>query len=129
MDGTFMLTSFLIVGHHSRRSVPNSTTCLLPYPHNPLSSNSFPHNLLSDPHPLNPAVSIFYKNIGGRGVLFLVIPSEARDLLFPYFFTSLFPYFQIRKAQRCPPNSALQLAPPSIPTASTSAPKVTAVTC
>ena len=30
-------------------------------------SNSFPHNLLSDPHPLNPAVSIFYKNSGGRG--------------------------------------------------------------
>jgi hypothetical protein len=29
--------------------------------------NSFPHNLLSDPHPVNPALSIFYKNIGGEG--------------------------------------------------------------
>src|SRR5713226_256643 len=34
----------------------------------PLSSNSFPLTLLADPHPLNPVVSIFYKNIGGRGL-------------------------------------------------------------
>ena len=29
--------------------------------------NSFPHNSLSDPHPLNPAVSILYKKWRGRG--------------------------------------------------------------
>ena len=29
------------------------------------SSKSFSVNLLSDPHPLNPVASIFYKNIGG----------------------------------------------------------------
>jgi hypothetical protein len=37
------------------------------------ASNSFPHNLLSDPHPLNPAVSIFYKKGGGGGRL--LVPS------------------------------------------------------
>jgi hypothetical protein len=30
-------------------------------------TNSFSHNLLSDPHPLNPFVSIFYKKGGGEG--------------------------------------------------------------
>ena len=30
-------------------------------------TNSFSHNLLSDPHPLNPVVSIFYKKGGGEG--------------------------------------------------------------
>src|SRR6266852_7299349 len=32
---------------------------------------SLPLNLFADPHPLNPVPSIFYKNIGGRGVMFL----------------------------------------------------------
>ncbi len=39
--------------------------------------NSFPHNLLSDPHPLNPVLSIFCENRGGEG------PSSR------YFVTSL----------------------------------------
>jgi hypothetical protein len=30
-------------------------------------TNSFSHNLLSDPHPLNPVLSIFYKKGGGEG--------------------------------------------------------------
>src|SRR6202140_1567457 len=33
----------------------------------PCSANSFPLTLLADPRPLNPVVSIFYKNTGGRG--------------------------------------------------------------
>jgi hypothetical protein len=49
----------LIVRRHPRRSVSHMTA--------PHSSNSFTHNLLSDPHPLNPVVSILYKNGGGRG--------------------------------------------------------------
>src|SRR6267143_430892 len=61
-----MLAWLLVVRRHSRRSVPSPTTSSLPHcPPPPLSSNSFPHNLLSDPHPLTPVVSIFYKN--GRG--------------------------------------------------------------
>jgi len=67
--GTFVVTSLLIVSRQPRRSVPISTTPLPHYPSTLLSCNSFPHNLLSDPHPLNPVVSIFYKNIWGRGVL------------------------------------------------------------
>ena len=96
----------------------------------PSSPNSFTHNSLSDPYPLNPVVSILYKNSGGRGPgLFPVIPGEARDLLFltsllRCVVTSIF-----RKAKPCPPNSALQLVPPSIPTASTSAPKASDATC
>jgi hypothetical protein len=31
-------------------------------------ANSFSHNPLSDSHPLNPVVSIFYKNGGGEGI-------------------------------------------------------------
>ena len=58
----------MIIRRHSRRSVPSPTASSLPHcPPLSLSSNSFPHNLLSDPHSLNPAVSIFYKNGGGRG--------------------------------------------------------------
>ncbi len=67
--GTFVVTSLLIVSRQPRRSVPISTTPLPHYPSTLLSCNSFPHNLLSDPHPLNPVASIFYKNIRGRGVL------------------------------------------------------------
>jgi hypothetical protein len=89
----------------------------------PSRPNSFTHNSLSDPYPLNPVVSILYKNSGERGPGFLpVIPSEARDLLFPYFLTPLLRCVVIsifRKAKPCPPNSALQLVPVSIPTAST----------
>src|SRR5882762_27949 len=63
-----MLVYLLIIRRHSRRSVPSPTASSLPHcPPLSLSSNSFPHNLLSDPHSLNPAVSIFYKNGGGRG--------------------------------------------------------------
>jgi hypothetical protein len=85
LDGTLMLTYPLIVKHHARRSVPHRPN---PLSHNltsSLSSKSFPHNSLSDPHPLNPVVSILYKNSGGRGMLIHVISSVARDLLFPYF--------------------------------------------
>ena len=32
-----------------------------------LSSNSFSHNLLCDPHPLNPVLPILYKNAGEEG--------------------------------------------------------------
>jgi len=67
--GTFVVTSLLIVSRQPRRSVPISTTPLPHYPSTLLSCNSFPHNLLSDPHPLNPVASIFYKNIWGRGVM------------------------------------------------------------
>jgi len=31
------------------------------------SPNSLRLNVFADPHPLNPAVSIFYENVGGRG--------------------------------------------------------------
>src|SRR5712692_6758747 len=135
MDGTFMLTSLLIVSHYSRRSVPSSTTPLPLYPPNPLSSNSFPDNPLSDPHPLNPVVLILYKNSGGRGPVFPCHPERSEGSafsLFPYLFTSLLLYIVtsiFRKAQPCLPNSALQLAPSSIPTASTSAPKASAAAC
>ncbi len=65
----------LIVRRHSRQSeipaLPESVSCpttSLPH-HCPtrLSSNSFSHNLLFDPHPLNPVVPIFYKNGGEQG--------------------------------------------------------------
>src|SRR5258708_29158823 len=42
-------------------------------------SNSFPHNSLSDPHPLNPVASIFYKNSGGeRGCRHLSLSLSSR---------------------------------------------------
>src|SRR6267143_649139 len=47
--------------------------------------NSFPHNLLADPHTLNPVVSIFYRNSGGRG---------------PFLLTSLPPYLLTSKSER-----------------------------
>jgi hypothetical protein len=74
---TFMVTSFLIVGRHSRRSIPHSTYPLPHYPLGSFSSNSFPHNLLSDPHSLNPVVSIFYKNMRGRGAALHGLPAIA----------------------------------------------------
>jgi len=60
-----MLTTSLTVRRHSCRSIPRSTN---PPPHYPLgssSSNSFPHNPLSNPHLLNPVVSILYRNMRG----------------------------------------------------------------
>src|SRR5258708_22646729 len=84
-------------------------------------SNSFPHNSLSDSHPLNPVASIFYKNSGGSGVpssvFIFVIPSVARDLLFPHFIISLCRYFNTRKLSTISPTST------------TSAPKAIAVIC
>src|SRR6266478_2268551 len=85
---TVLLCSLIVRAHLRLRidalspSAPNpislsSTPYPLPLPVLPVarfsgsaakrSPNSFPHNLLSDPHPLTPMVSIFYKNIGGRG--------------------------------------------------------------
>src|ERR1700687_2804015 len=69
MDGTLMLTWRLIVGHHPRRIAQYQANTLSNSLLYPLSSNSFPHNVLSDPHPLSPVVSIFYETIGG-GVCF-----------------------------------------------------------
>src|SRR5712671_3679627 len=50
-------------------------------------TNSFPHNLLSDPHPINPVPSISYKNSGGGAVFFLasnllvsLLPHVTRDV-------------------------------------------------
>ena len=64
----------------------------------PSRPNSFTHNSLSDPYPLNPVVSILYKNSGERGPgFFPVIPSEARDLLFPFSVASLRRYFNLPK--------------------------------
>jgi hypothetical protein len=61
-----------------------------------LASNSFPHNSLSDPHPLNPVVSILYKKQGGgalssrakRGICFSLLPYIS---LLRCFFTSSLP--------------------------------------
>src|ERR1700687_3051852 len=97
-----MATSSLIVRHHPRRFTPPSPRDLgvrhLPRPGRGVSgldcsfsfvflnvqrsnlqtfqlppTNSFPHNLLSDPHPLNPVVSIFYKTVGGGGHFSLLL--------------------------------------------------------
>src|SRR5713101_4326717 len=89
-----MVTYSLIVSHYSRRSALYPGTH--PFHHPPASrfSNSFRHNLLSDPHPLNPVVSMFYENGGGescfalssrakRGICFFLVP------LVRCFFTSL----------------------------------------
>ena len=90
---TRMVTSSLIVSHHPRRSVPYPANLLFHYPPASLFSNSFPHNLLSDPHPLNPVVSMFYENGGGSPVL-LCHPEQSEgsafsSLLVRCFFTSL----------------------------------------
>jgi len=50
--------------------------------------NSFPHNPLSDPHPLNPVVSILYKNSGGRGPGFSLSSRAKRGTC--SFLTSLY---------------------------------------
>jgi len=92
-----VVTSRLIVRRHSRRFTlqspsphdlyalsvgfyPERSRRALDYPFSfvflnfqpltfnlPFRANSFPHNPLSNPHPLNPVVSILYKNSGGRG--------------------------------------------------------------
>ena len=94
----------MIVSRHSRPSVPYPTSPLRHFPPSPLSSNSFPLTLLADPHPLNPVVSIFYKNIGGRGYVPCFQPPKApfasrmnlrdlptckRVLIYPLFFHNL----------------------------------------
>jgi hypothetical protein len=92
-------------------------------------SNSFPHNSLSDPHPLNPVVSILYKNSGGGAPAFLSSRAK-RGICFSLlrcFFTSLLQSSERFKS--CPLNPAIPSAPPSIPTASTSALKASAATC
>src|SRR5882762_1765734 len=71
-----MVTSPLIVRHHTRRNIPHPTSTLWRHLPAPLSSNSFPLNLFADPHPLNPAGSIFYKNLrGGGGIMITTHPS------------------------------------------------------
>ncbi len=70
----------MIVKRHSRQSIPCPTN---PLPHCPpslASANSFPHNSLSDHHPLSPVLSILYKKGGGPTVLasHLILPSTAR---------------------------------------------------
>jgi hypothetical protein len=88
---TSVVTFSLIISHHTRRSSLRSPSppplCALSvsaldcsfsfvffnFQHPNLQTfqrfrpNSFPHNLLSDPHPLTPVPSIFYKNMGGEG--------------------------------------------------------------
>ncbi len=86
-----MLSSYLIVRAHLRLQIdsqsPSVTHILfvpVPTPCPPLvlsivdrrfrpcrkeSPNSFPLTLLVDPHPLNLVASIFYRNIGGWGLL------------------------------------------------------------
>ena len=57
------------------------------------SRNSFPHNSLSDPQPLNPVLSILYKKRGGGAgdERSLRVPTSSRgSLLFLPFCTSLF---------------------------------------
>src|SRR5260370_186802 len=49
--------------------------------------NSFPHNPLSDPRPLNPVVSILYKNGGGKRPGFSLSSRAKRGICF--FLTSL----------------------------------------
>src|SRR6266436_3588516 len=98
---TSAVTWGLIVGDHLRRftSSPRSLCALrvctlgcsfsfvffvfqlLTFNFQPsLPSNSFPHNSLSDPHPLNPVVSILYKNSGGRGCRFFRLSAFAHSL-------------------------------------------------
>src|SRR5260370_32062893 len=151
-----MVTYYLIVRHHVRRSSLRSpipaqlsvsaldcsfsfvffsvqTTNLQTFKH--FRPNSFPHNSLSDPHPLNPIVSILCRNSGGRGPDFPCHPERSEGSAFsllPYVSTSLLHYVVTSiflKAQLCPPNSTLLLAPPSTIIASTSAPKASVATC
>ncbi len=90
-DGTDVLTSFLIVSHYSRRGVLNPAIPLPPCTPRPQSTNSFPFKLLSDPHPLSPAVSIFYKNTGGEGVCRV---SFLQPFHFPPFFVHLLSFLR-----------------------------------
>ena len=57
-----------------RQFFPSSNLSAVPLPHYP--PKSLPLNLFTDPHSLNPVVSILYKNMGGEGVLRspLVVP-------------------------------------------------------
>src|SRR6266513_2080870 len=60
-----MVTSPLIVGHHTRPSHPFSP---IPCSPNPLFFNSFPLISFADRHHLNPVASCLYKNHRGEGV-------------------------------------------------------------
>src|SRR5437667_6965684 len=59
-----MVTSPLLVGHHTRRSRPFSP---IPCSPNPLFFNSFPLISFADPHHLNSVASHLYKNHRGEG--------------------------------------------------------------
>src|SRR5438876_4714384 len=59
-----MVTFPLIVGRHTRRSLPFSP---IPCSPNPLFFNSFPLISFADPHHLNPVASYLYKNHRGEG--------------------------------------------------------------
>ncbi len=62
----------------SASSVTESPASLvIPFPPSFHLSNSLPLNLFADPHPLNPVVSILYKNIGGQGC---GLPAPTSDL-------------------------------------------------
>ena len=60
-----MVTFPLIVGRHTRRSLPFSP---IPCSPNPLFFNSFPLIPFADPHHLNPVASHLYKSHRGAGV-------------------------------------------------------------
>jgi hypothetical protein len=49
-----------------RQFFPSSNPSAVPLPHYP--PKSLPLNSFADPHPLNPVMSILYKNMGGEGV-------------------------------------------------------------
>src|SRR6267378_5932447 len=82
-----MLTSSLTVRRHSCRSIPRSTNPLPHYPLGSSSSNSFPHNPLSNPHLLNPVVSILYRNMrGGVGPALSSNPQFGSPPFIPFSF-------------------------------------------
>ncbi len=111
-----VVTSHLIVSHHLRRftSSPRNLCVLrvsaldssFPFVFfnvqrsnlqtlKRVHPNSFPLTFLADPHPLTLVESYCSKTEEGWGPVLIVIPSKARDLLFPSlprcFVTSLLP--------------------------------------
>jgi hypothetical protein len=100
--GTPVAIYVLIVRGQVRRTVWQSTTPLPHYPPGPFPlTNSFPHNLSSDPHPLNPVLSIFYKNIGGQEATPYLEPAILASSTHPFFFYIL----------RAPLNNVLSATP------------------
>src|SRR5712664_95933 len=68
--------------------------------------NSFPHNPLSDPHPLNLVVSIFYKDSGGEDPVFPCHPEPSEESAFSlllWFVASLGRYFNLPKGSTMSP--------------------------